>query len=212
VGTKERRRREREDTREKILHAARELFVERGFEDVTMRGIARAIDYTPTAIYHHFESKEDLVTQLCHTDFVHLARHFVRAAAIADPVERIRAIGEAYLDFAVEYPNHYRFMFITMLPADSRDFVASHKHDNPEEDAYAFLRRACGEAIEQKLLRPELTDADELCQILWGALHGLISIHLIKRNEPWVPLRDLKSTAHRVMDCLFTGILAKQER
>lgn len=210
MGTKERRRKEREDTREKILHAARELFLKRGFESVTMRGIAAEIDYTPTAIYHHFASKEDLVTQLCHGDFVHLARHFVKAAAIADPIARIRAIGEAYLDFAIQYPNHYEFMFMAKLPAHAKDSERP-VQDNPEEDAYAFLRRACAEAIEQKRARPELTDADTLCQILWAALHGLISIHLTKRNDPWVPLRDLRSTARTMIDCLVHGITPEKE-
>jgi AcrR family transcriptional regulator len=213
MGTQERRQREREDTREKILHAARELFLERGYEAVTMRAIADAIEYTPTAIYHHFENKQALVSQLCHADFESLARHFVRAASLADPVERIGKVGEAYLDFAERYPNHYRFMFMTSIPEveHTEEFLAEHQ-DNPERDAYAFLRHACHEAIERGRLRPEIQDADELAQMLWGALHGLISIHLLKQNQDWVPLRDLKTTAHRTMDVLFRGLLREPPR
>src|SRR5262245_31131544 len=135
MGTQERRRREREETRDKILQAAREMFSELGYEAVTMRAIADAIEYTPTAIYHHFENKQALVTELCHEDFDSLARHFVKAASIADPVQRIRAIGEAYLEFAVHYPNHYRFMFMTQLPKveHTEEYVAEHR-DNPERD------------------------------------------------------------------------------
>jgi AcrR family transcriptional regulator len=147
------------------------------------------------------------VTELCHQDFDSLARHFLKAASIADPAERIGAIGEAYLEFAIRYPNHYRFMFMTVLPevSHSEEFIAE-RRDNPEKDAYAFLRRACEEAIEQKRLRPELNDADELAQILWGAMHGLISLHVTKHGD-WVPLRDLKTTARRAIDVLFRGIL-----
>ena len=213
MGTVDRRRREREETRDKILQAAREMFSELGYEAVTMRAIADAIEYTPTAIYHHFENKQALVTELCHEDFDSLARHFVKVASIADPVARIRAIGEAYLEFAVRYPQHYRFMFMTQLPPveHTEEFVAEHR-DNPEKDAYAFLRRACEEAIEQKRLRPELVDADEVAQILWAALHGLISLHVREHHRDWVPLRDLKQTARRSMDVLFTGILPAPPR
>lgn len=208
MGTLERRAREREETRERILHAARELFSTHGYEAVTMRAVADAIEYTPTAIYHHFESKQALVTELCHSDFESLARHFVKAAAIADPVERIGRVGEAYLEFAGLHPNHYRFMFLTRIPhvQHSEEFLAATR-DNPEKDAYAFLRRACAEAIETGRLRPELTDADEVAQICWASLHGLISLHLLKGQESWVPLRDLKATARQAIRVLFRGML-----
>jgi len=206
MGTKERRRLELEETRSKILHAARDLFIEHGYEEVTMRAIARVIDYTPTAIYHHFENKQALVSELCIADFDQLARHFLKAASIADPVERIRSIGDAYLEFAVAYPNHYRFMFMTKFPMED---VVTHKavHDDPERDAYALLRRACEEAIQQNRLRPEIENPDELAQILWGALHGLISIHLLKADKGYLHLTDLKTTADRTIDILIRGML-----
>lgn len=211
MGTTERRQREREETREKILRAARDLFCEKGYEAVTMRAVADAIEYTPTAIYHHFENKQALVTELCHSDFESLARHFLKAASIADPVERVCRVGEAYLEFAAAYPNHYRFMFLTPLPEvhHTEEFLAATR-DNPEKDAYAFFRRVCAEAIATGKLRPELTDADEMAQILWGSMHGLISIHIMK-SDHWVPLRDLLSTARRAMDILFRGMLRQPE-
>ena len=175
---------------------------------VGVYSIASAMEYTPTAIYHHFENKQALVTELCHTDFESLARHFLKAAAIADPVARIRAVGEAYLEFAEQFPNHYRFMFLTPLPpiTHTEEFLAEHRED-PERDAYAFFRRTCEEAIASGRLREELTDPDELAQILWSALHGLISLHVLGRHEEWVPLRELKGTAGRSMDVLFRGML-----
>lgn len=209
MGTKERRRRQIEETRDKILHAARDLFLERGYEEVTMRAIAQAIEYTPTAIYHHFENKQALVTELCHSDFGHLARHFLKAASIADPIERIRAIGEAYLEFAILYPNHYRFMFMTRFP-----FVVhmeSGHQDDPEVDAYAFLRRVCEEAILQNRLRPDITDAQELAQIIWGSLHGLISLDLLKSDKDRAVLCDLKTTARKTLEILLRGMLRDAE-
>ena len=60
MGPRDRRTREREQTKSRILDAAREMFVRDGLESVTMREIAKRIEYTPTAIYHHFRDKEDL--------------------------------------------------------------------------------------------------------------------------------------------------------
>ncbi len=208
MGSKERRDRERQETREKILAAARKAFAQEGYEAVTMRAIAERIEYTPTTIYHHFANKQALVTELCQLDFDVLARSFAHATAITDPVERIRVVGEAYLEFAIEHPNHYRFMFMTMLPEmqHTPEYVAA-VAANPESHAYQFLRLTVTEAIERGLLRAELTDADELSQILWAALHGLISLHMTKGRDAWVQWRDLRTLARTAIDALMRGIV-----
>ena len=76
MGPRERRTREREETRSRILDAAREMFVQDGIEAVTMREIAKRIEYTPTAIYHHFRDKQALIEELCLIDFRGLAQAF----------------------------------------------------------------------------------------------------------------------------------------
>lgn len=208
MGAKERRQRERVETRERILDAARELFARDGYEAVTMRAIAETVEYTPTAIYHHFENKQALVTELCQLDFQTLAGHFGRVAHINDPVERVRAIGDAYLDFAQRYPNHYRFMFMTIVPEieHSADYLAE-THGNPQRDAYAFLREACARAIAAGAFRPELNDPDQLAQILWSNVHGLIALHIVKKRHNWVDFRDLKQTAKASREALMRGLL-----
>jgi AcrR family transcriptional regulator len=216
MGTKERRSREKLETRDKILGAARDMFAEEGYDAVTMRGIADRVEYTPTALYHHFKNKQALLTEICQCDFGALARHFTGKAAAADPVERILAVGRAYLKFAVENPSQYRFMFMTFLPRvddihGEFSEIAQHfisTRGNPEQDAYAFLRAACQQAIEQGRMRPEVKDPDQLAQILWGAVHGLISIRMVKQREgdgfPW---GDLHETVEAAMQALLRGIL-----
>src|SRR6478672_10046742 len=116
MGTQERRERERQELRTKILDAARALFSAHGYDAVTMRKIAEAIEYSPTAIYQHFQDKETLVAELCRHDFRSFAGHFAAAAALEDPVERLCAAGRAYFAFAGECPQHYRSMFMADRP------------------------------------------------------------------------------------------------
>ena len=86
MGLKERRVREKEVVRGKILDAARELFVAEGYEAVTMRKIAQAIEYSPTAIYLHFRDKEAVINAICDTDFLKLATRWSRAfPAVSTP-------------------------------------------------------------------------------------------------------------------------------
>ena len=213
MGTRERRDRERDEVRTKILDAARTLFVEQGYEAASMRKIADAIEYSPTAIYAYFKDKAELMQQLCQHDFQSLAHVFHDLAQIADPIERIRETGKTYIRFAAENPNHYRFMFMTphaeiqgeceMQQAYERD----PNKDNPNENSYLLLQMACAEAIAQQRLRPELTDAHLVAQTFWAAVHGVSSIEITFQNDPWLPLADLDARAATMVDGIIRGLV-----
>lgn len=206
MGTKERRERERLETRDKILEAAREMFATQGIEATTMRAIANRIEYTPTAIYHHFKDKDALIIELCHGDFAKLGRQFTQMERIEDPVERLRRIGMAYVEFAIHNPHHYQIMFMTRTP------VHEHPEKNPEEDAYGFLLQTVQEGMAAGRFRPELTDAHELAQMTWSSVHGIISLQIAKCHDPWVDWRDLRTTAKAIIDALIRGILREGQQ
>ena len=205
MGSRERRSRERVETRERILDAARDMFVRRGYEATTMRAIADRIEYTPTAIYHHFPNKSALLLELCNLDFRALAATFLRVGRIDDPVERLRRIGEAYVDFALEHPMQYQLLFMTSHPEISRERLGV--HGDPSEDAYAFLRATCADVVASGRLRPELTDPDEVAQMAWSSLHGLLALHFVKAEDPWIEWRDARRTAGRMAEALMRGML-----
>jgi AcrR family transcriptional regulator len=203
MGSLERRVRERAETREKILEAARELFVRRGYEATTMRAIAERVEYTPTAIYHHFRDKEALLTELCELDFRALAQAFQRIGQVPDPVERLGRIGAAYVEFAIAHPMQYQLMFMTRRPP----LKNGKAHTDPSEDAYAFLRQTCSEMVATGRLRPELQDPDELAQMAWSACHGLVSLHIVKGHDKAIDWRDVRATAQRSGEAMIRGIL-----
>jgi AcrR family transcriptional regulator len=204
MGSPERRARERADTRQRILDAAREMFVRQGYEATTMRAIADRIEYTPTAIYHHFRNKEALLAELCAADFRALASAFQKIGRIEDPIERLRKSGQAYVQFGLEHPMQYQLMFMTRRPKEVDDAIHS---DNPGEDAYAFLRQTCADVIATGKLRPQYRDADELALIAWSSLHGILSLRIVMQDEDWMHWRDAKATATRICDTLLEGVL-----
>jgi AcrR family transcriptional regulator len=204
MGSAERRTRERVETRERILDAAREMFVQHGYEATTMRAIADRIEYTPTAIYHHFQSKEALLTELANMDFRSLASAFQQIGRIEDPLERLRRTGQAYVQFALEHPMQYQLMFMTRKPAAVKDI---HKgRGDPREDAYAFLRETCKAAIDSGRLRPEFDDPEELAQIAWSGVHGLMALHIVRHDHSVIEWRDPKKTAARMGEALVRGL------
>ena len=207
MGVKERREREKSETRDKILDAARELFVAEGFDGVSMRKVAEKIEYSPTAIYVHFADKQELFRELCHQDYARLAEVFQSSAISTDPIERLKQIGAIYIDFGTRYPNHYRFMFMTPHPPHEPDDEDREMMGNPEMDAYAFLKWAVQQAIDAGSFREELTDAELISQTLWASVHGVISLHIAKGCDPWVDWRPLQHRAEMMPDVTLRGLV-----
>jgi len=180
MGTLERRQREREDTRRRILDAARDMFVRRGYEATTMRAIAQKVEYTPTAIYHHFRNKDALLNELCSIDFRALAQTFLRVGRVEDPLERLTRIGEAYVEFADAHPMQYQLMFMTQRPWFKLENEG--EPGDPSEDAYA--------------------------QIAWGSMHGIVALRIVKGEYDWIAWRDLRETARTACQTMVRGMLA----
>ncbi len=205
MGSAERRQRESQETRQKIMDAARDLFVSRGYDATSMRAVAKRIEYTPTAIYHHFESKEHLLREICSADFRNLAGVFHRLGRIDDPVERLHRIGEAYVHFGLENPMHYQLMFMAVRPTPEDDHGPV--KGDPSEDAYAFLLQTVEEAMKAGRFLPEYDDPGTVAQILWGSLHGLVSLSIAKGHDAWVEFRDVEETARHAREVLLRGLL-----
>jgi AcrR family transcriptional regulator len=205
VGTSERRQREFEKLRTKILNTARMLFIEHGYDAVTMRAIAKKIEYSPTTIYLHFKDKESLIQELCTQDFLTLAKAFQRIARVPDPIERLRQIGRAYADFGLRNPNHYRLMFMTPHPPFEPDTKDVEK-GNPEQDAYAFLKYSIAEGIRAGRFRKGIADVELIAQTVWAGIHGVVSLEIAKCNDAWVDWRTMKKRVESMVDVLIAGL------
>lgn len=190
MNTVDRRARERLDVQEKILGAARELFIERGYQAVTMRQIADAIEYTPGAIYVYFKDKQELMLALCRHDFASFeqALHDI-ARDESNPLAKINKMGEAYLHFAYTHPRHYELMFMTKFPPGvqlSPEEIA--RLQDPNFNAYAFLAQCVHQAMSQGLFRSELTDPLLVTQTLWAGMHGVATIGITFAEDPTLKL------------------------
>ncbi|QOV90334.1 TetR/AcrR family transcriptional regulator [Humisphaera borealis] len=189
MASQDRRERERHATRTKIMDAARELFANHGFDNVSLRKIAEAIEYTPAAIYVHFADKEALFRELAHEDFKALAGICLEADQITDPLARIAAIGTGYIHFGLQHPNHYRLMFMTSKAAalgDELTCAELAKKGDPAEDGYAYLHKCVVEAAARGMLRDGLTDTHLVAQTMWAGVHGVTSLQITLHDDPWI--------------------------
>jgi AcrR family transcriptional regulator len=198
MGIAERKERERDQLRSRILDAARELFVRDGYDAVTMRRIAERIEYSATAIYLHFADKDELIRQLCAHDFAVFAAQFTKLGRVADPLERLRRAGHAYIDFALAHPNHYRLLFMTPR--------ASGAGGAPAEQSYAFLARTAAEAIATGKLRKDAGDAELVAQTCWAGVHGVAALHIAVGDDAKLPWRPVARRARAMIDTLVHGL------
>ncbi|MCE9577354.1 MAG: TetR/AcrR family transcriptional regulator [Deltaproteobacteria bacterium] len=206
MSTADRIERERLAKRTRILDAARELFVERGIAAVTLREIAQRIEYSTTAIYVQFKDKQDLVDQMVREDFAAFANALHAAAAnVADPIERLGRLGDAYVEYALTLPRHYQLLFMTPLDAASD---APEVHEPTGIDGYRVLLETVRECIAAGRFRAELRDADGIAQAIWATVHGVVSLLIVMGDTDAFHWRTPAVIADLALGSLVRGLLA----
>src|SRR5215831_4071448 len=203
MGVQERRAREKQELRQEILDAARDLFVREGFENVSMRKIAEKIEYSPTTIYLYFRDKADLLDCICEETLAKLNRKLTSLEASAtDPIERLRRGLRAYIEFGLKYPNDYRVAFVMDIKpaADPERMLRCHSMG---DQTFDHLRQAVSNCIAKGLFRAVPVEATS--QSLWAAIHGLTSLLIVHSSYPWVERSLLIDT---MLDTIVDGLRA----
>ena len=201
---------ERQQLRTLIIDAARELFVSRGVAAVTMREIAKRINYSATSIYLHFTDKEALLRAICDSDFLALATSLKNILQITNPVERLHAMGRGYAAFALTYPNHYRMMFMTeRMPCDPAE--SSLQQNNAEQDAYFQLKSVVSDVHAADCFRTDLHDADLIAQTIWACMHGVCSLQINMSEDKWIQWSNISDRLQLMQQVMMRGLLREQQ-
>src|SRR5687767_11614404 len=107
MGVAERKERHKEELKKEILNAAIDLFREKGFEAMSIRNIAEKIEYSPATVYLYYKDKGEIIHALHQEGFKMLVNYFNPLNVIEHPFERLKALGQAYIKFALENPDIY---------------------------------------------------------------------------------------------------------
>jgi AcrR family transcriptional regulator len=134
---------ERLSTRDRILNAALDLFIEKGFDKTSLREIAEQIGVTKAALYYHFASKEDILMAL------HQRLHEFGSDALAQlgDQEPSSALWADLLDKVVDQMLAHRKIFL-LHQRNQAAFEALHKedHDASHEDLQENFRRVLSDS------------------------------------------------------------------
>ncbi|WP_027721342.1 TetR/AcrR family transcriptional regulator [Maridesulfovibrio zosterae] len=175
-----------------ILDAARQLFAQHGYAQVSMRKLATTIGYSPTTIYHHFKDKKELflcLTEETYRDFLQAINSIITAAN--SPKDALKKILYTLVDMGLENPNAYRVGF--MMESDLINDNNSHFQHNPlGKTMYNRINHCVKECM------PKTADDEDIlvtAHAVMAAAHGLTSLLITYPSFEWGPIDKLKKQA-----------------
>jgi AcrR family transcriptional regulator len=155
-----------DQTRERLVAAARELYLRDGPERFSLREVARQVGLSPAAVYRHFADKETLLRAVCLKGFETFRTYLMQALGAKTPRARLDAAAEGYLRFALENPLDYRVIFTGSVLEPIGD---------PGE-TFQFLVDRVRECMEARVLAKG--DPVLIATSIWAHVHGLCSLRL----------------------------------
>src|SRR5262245_60234252 len=200
MGIKERQERDREAVRRAILDAARDLFVDEGYGNVSIRKVAERIEYSAAAIYSYFPSKDDIFFALAEEGFRMLAQYAHAATeTVSDPLERLRCGLRAFYQFSKDHPEYFELMFIDRsVPTLTQDCERFEFFQQTTARVEADVR-AC---IERGQFMKGLDPAAAL-HVLWAGMLGPATVAIAQRLGPD---EDPDALAHDVLEAILAGL------
>lgn len=177
MGITERRLRQKDEVRSSILSTAWQIVTAEGWQSLSIRKIADAIEYSVPVIYDHFASKEAILIEFARDGFRLLARKIDLAKnKHEEPSDQIRAIADAYWNFAFRNKEYYQVMFGLGIPCSEVENCI------PEKITF---RELMGEPIAKILDQHQRTDVSACLKghTFWSVMHGLISIKMMRTSD-----------------------------
>lgn len=186
-------------TKERLLAEARDLYLEVGPAEFSLREVARRAKVTAAAVYRHYDGKDALLGAVCEEGFRVFASYLMASLGKPKPIERMRAMGAQYLRFASERPRDYRVIFMS-------DPLVGHHPPTPEspDPAFQFLVDRVRECIDAKVFKR--ADALEVAVTIWAHVHGLVSLRLEGHLSPLGDDRAFAAFFTRSTDHVLDGL------
>jgi len=177
MGIAERKIRQKEEVKASILQAAWALVEKEGWQSLSIRKIADAIEYSSPVIYDHFANKEAILLEFTRRGFRQLNEQLVAAKdKFTNPEQQIEAIAYAYWKFAFNQKEYYQLMYDLGMPGcDAVKQI-------PELTSFTETVSA---PIKEMIAKSNNAGADSFLKLhtFWSTLHGLVSINMMGKNN-----------------------------
>jgi len=193
------RQRRREQTRRAILDAALKLIAEQGAAHLSLRELARRVDYSPAGLYEYFDGHQGVLEALAQEGDAALDALLAEVPGELPPEARLVAYGLAYVRFARTQPQHFEVMFNVL--ATRRTALAEPVR---AEAPYARVVAAVQAGVAQGLFhaRPGF-GPEAMAYGLWSLAHGAATLQLTKLRRYG---EDLSATDQALFETFIAGL------
>jgi len=192
------------DLRRRILDTARHLLVQEGYQNLSMRKIARKIDYSATSIYLYFDNKDALLHALIHEGMMKLCDRLQDTAQLHEdrPVQRLEALCGTFIEFGLDNPEYYEIMF--QLRPERMERYPAEKYRQARQNL-EFFARALKQGVEKGVFHVE--DPRVSTSTIWASLHGTVSLLLAERVDVRIDREAFIRTAvqQTIRSCMPVG-------
>lgn len=187
--------------RDKILASSREMLIKEGYQNLSMRKIAKQVNVTATSIYLHFESKDDLLHILMEQSIENLCDTLEDSVAgILDPYERMEIVIRTYVRFALDNPAEYQIIYLVRT-ADMKRFPK--EKFRKARRGYDLLAKAIEEGVEKGDL--EVDKPLVAAYSIWAQLHGVISVVMTQRLDTRIDKDEfIESSVEHILQGFLT--------
>ena len=179
-----RQKKEASEIKKEIINAARLLFLEEGYQNVSMRKIATKIGYSPTAIYIYFKNKEDVLLHLLEEgyDLFYQDLKLAYDDTLGKSHEvRLIKMCEAYIYFGLNRPDYYNFIFTRNMEMNTLLVTNSNRYNG-----FLLLNEVVKDLINESTFIEDLPQSDiYVSNSIWASLHGLTSLLLAFPQFNW---------------------------
>jgi len=182
----ERKQREKQEMRGLILDAARKVFLEKGYNQASMRNIAEEVEYSPGTIYLYFKDKDEIFHALHEEGFRKMLEKMQPLEHVPDPFERLKAMGRVYLEFARNNKDIYDLMFIIQAPIKHEEVTEKWKMGQSTLDYLKNVIREC-----QKKGHFKNQDVEYLSFTIWATVHGMAALYCRDRCKAYPDMEPL---------------------
>lgn len=173
MGIAERKIRQKEEIRASILDASWKIVATEGWQSLSIRRIAEAIEYSAPVIYDHFENKEAILLEFTKQGFQRLTRELSQAKSKSSvPEKQLTAMADAYWNFAFSNKEFYQLMYGLGMP------TCETVRQIAELNSFSELIL---DSIRKLIAASTNTETNPLLKLhtYWSMLHGLISINMM---------------------------------
>jgi len=147
---------------------------------MTMREIGARCGISAAAIYHHFSDRDELLREVLRIGFDRFGSYLSRGGDVADPRERLIAVAEGYVDFALDHPSDYEAMFGRRDRLPKNAYPEGLRGQRGRETPFVRLLEMLRGFRRQGSIT---ADPEETALLMWSTLHGLIVLFLARHID-----------------------------